>query len=67
MVVIILVTGYFLYNKFYNSNPLEIKDNKIVSQQSSADINSASVTPPPRFASIEREIKNTGEKVVTIF
>lgn len=62
---IILGTGYFLYHKFYIYNPIEIKDTIVVSQQSSLDINSASITPSPRFTSIEGKIKNTGEKALT--
>ena len=65
LIIIILGAGYFIYNKFYNYNPVEIKDNIVVSQQSSMEISSASVTPPTKFASIEGEIKNRGEKYLT--
>ena len=65
LIIIILGAGYFIYNKFYNYNPVEIKDNIVVSQVSSYDINSAGVTSPPKFASIEGKIKNTGEKTLT--
>ena len=65
LIIIILGAGYFIYNKFYNFNPVEIKDNIVVSQVSSYDINSAGVTSPPKFASIEGKIKNTVEKTLT--
>lgn len=65
LLVIILGVGSLVYNKFYNYNPVEIKDNIVVNQQTALDINSASVTPPPRFASIEGKIKNTGKKALS--
>ena len=65
LLVIILGAGYLVYNKFYNYNPVEIKDNIVLSQQTALDINSASVTPAPRFAFIEGEIRNRGEKDLT--
>ena len=51
LIIVILGAGYFIFNSFYNYNPIKIKGNIIVNQTSNWDINSASV-------------KNTGEKAL---
>ena len=62
VIVFLLVMGYFIYNNFNNANPFTITDELVVSQSSGLDINSASPTPPPKYASIEGFVKNKTKK-----
>ena len=61
LIIIILVGGYFIYLKFFKSNPYEIEERIIVTQASGLDIN-AGPSPPPKYAFIEGEMKNISDK-----
>lgn len=65
IIVLLLVIGYFIYDHFYNVSPFEIRDKLTVSQLSGLDINTASPTPPPKYASIEGFVKNKSKKVLS--
>jgi hypothetical protein len=61
ILIAISVTVYLLYNHYLNEEKITIKDNIVVTQATSFDINSGP-SPPPKSAHIEGTIKNIGEK-----
>ena len=63
--MLLLAIGYFAYKSFYNDKPFEIKDKLIVNQSSSLDINSASPTPPLRYAYIQGTIESKSKVVLS--
>ena len=64
-IVLLLAIGYFAYKSFYKDKPFKIQDILIVNQSSSLDINSASPTPPLRYAYIQGTIESKSKVVLS--
>ena len=63
--MLLLAIGYFAYKSFYKDKPFKIQDILIVNQSSGLDINSASLTPPPKYAYVEGIIESKSKVVLS--